>query len=284
MESSGFFTYSPYGYCPDSLSPLGFNGERLDSVAGSYLLGIGYRLFNPALMRFSSPDYISPFGAGGLNCYGYCLQDPINYRDPSGNSRIGRFLSNSRATISSIFSQPKPSKAGANIFHSIHANVTSVAVAPVQAFGRKNGLGKVYHVDQKISEIKWQVTTGRSDTAGYDLIGFHGSSEHHKSSLEAGIDIKRTFGGPRGAGFYYSPDIEVAKSYADWHGLGTGYVYGVYAKNDQLRRGVDLDYNDGGSYRVIRESGFDKVLIRDFIQYPLVLRGSDKGIGWWARE
>ena len=284
MESSGFFTYSPYGYCPDSLSPLGFNGERLDSVAGSYLLGIGYRLFNPNLMRFSSPDYISPFGAGGLNSYGYCLQDPINYRDPSGNSRIGRFLSNFRATISSIFCRPKPSRAGANIFHSTHANVTSIAVAPGQAFGRKNGLGKVFQANQSISAMKWQVTTGRSDTAGYDLIGTHGSSELYKSSLEAGLDIKRNVNSATGPGFYYSPDIEVAKSYAENHGMGAGYVYGVYAKNDQLRRGIDLEYSDGGSYRVIRESGFDKVLVRDFIQYPLVRRGSDKRMGRWERR
>ncbi|WP_409274493.1 RHS repeat-associated core domain-containing protein [Pseudomonas sp. KCJK9111] len=287
MASSGLFTYSPYGYCPGSLSPLGFNGERLDSVSGSYLLGIGYRLFIPALMRFSSPDDVSPFGAGDLNCYGYCIQDPINYRDPSGNSRIGRFLSNSRSTISSIFGQPKPSKAGANIFHSIHANVTSVAVAPVQAFGPKNGLGKVFQAVRDISEIKLQVTMGRSDTAGYDLIGFHGSTEFHKASLEAGLVINPNDDSAMGPGFHYSPDIAAAKwyaRYAEYRDQGVGYVYGVYAKNDQLRRGVDLDYDDGDGFRVIRESGFDKVLVRDFIQYPLVRRGSDKRRGRWERE
>ena len=35
-------------------------------------------------MRFNTCDSISPFGAGGLNAYAYCLGDPINRIDPSG--------------------------------------------------------------------------------------------------------------------------------------------------------------------------------------------------------
>ncbi|WP_223518422.1 RHS repeat-associated core domain-containing protein, partial [Pseudomonas sp. BF-R-21] len=64
--------YSPYGHRPAEsglLSLLGFNGERPDLVTGCYLLGNGYRAFNPVLMRFISPDSWSPFGEGGLNGY-----------------------------------------------------------------------------------------------------------------------------------------------------------------------------------------------------------------------
>ena len=60
--------YSPYGHRPAEsglLSLLGFNGERPDPVTGHYLLGNGYRAFNPVLMRFNSPDSLSPFGKGG---------------------------------------------------------------------------------------------------------------------------------------------------------------------------------------------------------------------------
>lgn len=64
---------------------LSYNGERRDPVSGVYQLGNGYRSYNPALMRFHSPDSFSPFGAGGINPYAYCAGDPINRSDPSGH-------------------------------------------------------------------------------------------------------------------------------------------------------------------------------------------------------
>lgn len=63
----------------------GFNGELLDDITGHYLLGNGYRAYNPVLMRFNSPDSLSPFGEGGLNAYAYCAGDPVNRSDPSGH-------------------------------------------------------------------------------------------------------------------------------------------------------------------------------------------------------
>ncbi|WP_335945690.1 RHS repeat-associated core domain-containing protein [Pseudomonas sp. G166] len=80
--------YTAYGHHPveSGLSSLlGFNGERRDSVTGHYLLGQGNRAFNPVLMRFNSPDELSPFGDGGINAYAYCGGDPVNWHDPSGN-------------------------------------------------------------------------------------------------------------------------------------------------------------------------------------------------------
>ncbi|WP_059403468.1 RHS repeat-associated core domain-containing protein [Pseudomonas sp. RIT-PI-q] len=79
--------YSPYGHGSNGSglpSLLGFNGERRDPVTGCYLLGNGYRAFNPVLMRFNSPDSWSPFGRGGLNCYSYCSGNPISRKDPNG--------------------------------------------------------------------------------------------------------------------------------------------------------------------------------------------------------
>jgi len=81
-------TYAPYGHQPaDSglLSLLGFNGERRDPVTGHYLLGNGYRAFNPVLMRFNSPDSWSPFGEGGLNAYAYGMGNP-HRQDPTGHT------------------------------------------------------------------------------------------------------------------------------------------------------------------------------------------------------
>lgn len=79
--------YTPYGHrAPQNglLSLLGFNGERADPVTGHYLLGNGYRAFNPVLMRFNSPDRRSPFDKGGVNAYAYALGDPVNHTDPTG--------------------------------------------------------------------------------------------------------------------------------------------------------------------------------------------------------
>lgn len=112
-------SYGPYGHRPTTnrlLNVLGFNGERPDAMTGHYLLGQGYRAFNPVLMRFNNPDRGSPFGRGGINAYTYCEGDPINYQDPTGRTRwnfiksiLGLFkkqnsiLCNSTAATSSTF-------------------------------------------------------------------------------------------------------------------------------------------------------------------------------------
>ncbi|WP_448089457.1 RHS repeat-associated core domain-containing protein [Pseudomonas azerbaijanoccidentalis] len=82
------FVYTPYGYrSPQNhlLTVFGFNGELPDLVTGHYLLGNGYRAFNPILMRFNSPDSWSPFGRGGINPYAAFQSDPINKVDPTGH-------------------------------------------------------------------------------------------------------------------------------------------------------------------------------------------------------
>ena len=94
--------YSPFGFHPAASGVgnlLGFNGQPPDPVTGHYLLGNGYRAFNSVLMRFNSPDSLSPFGEGGLNPYAYCQGDPINRSDPTGHivSALSQFLSRSKA-------------------------------------------------------------------------------------------------------------------------------------------------------------------------------------------
>lgn len=68
---------------------LGFNGEVRDELSGWYLLGRGYRAYNPVLMCFHSPDALSPFGDGGINPYMYTAGDPINFTDPTGHAKRG---------------------------------------------------------------------------------------------------------------------------------------------------------------------------------------------------
>lgn len=95
-------SYPPYGHrslASRSLSLMGFNGERAESVTGHYLLGNGHRAFNPLLMRFNSPDSLSPFGKGGLNAYAYCEGDPVNRVDPTGKWNVHGWLANALLEI-----------------------------------------------------------------------------------------------------------------------------------------------------------------------------------------
>ena len=77
--------YTPYGHSTHQGFFSGFNGEKPEPMTGHYLLGKGYRGYNPTLMRFNSPDNLSPFGKGGTNPYAYCAGDPINRLDPTGH-------------------------------------------------------------------------------------------------------------------------------------------------------------------------------------------------------
>lgn len=84
------FAYTPYGHrSPEGglLSLLGFTGERPDPVTGHYLLGNGYRAFNPVLIRFNSPDRRSPFDKGGINAYAYAWEILLITRTRQASSR-----------------------------------------------------------------------------------------------------------------------------------------------------------------------------------------------------
>lgn len=81
--------YSPFGkdsYSLGSSLLSRFTGQSLLASGIGYLLGNGHRLFNPGLMRYHSPDSLSPFDKGGINAYVYCANDPMNRVDPNGKS------------------------------------------------------------------------------------------------------------------------------------------------------------------------------------------------------
>ncbi|QXI39702.1 RHS repeat-associated core domain-containing protein [Pseudomonas xantholysinigenes] len=80
--------YTPYGALPlITGGRLGYVGQLREALHGLYHLGNGYRSYAPYLMRFLSPDALSPFGKGGINAYAYCAGDPINHQDRNGRTR-----------------------------------------------------------------------------------------------------------------------------------------------------------------------------------------------------
>lgn len=100
--------YTAYGYAatqPSAYSATGYNGERIDD-SNIYLLGNGYRAFNPILRRFQAPDSSSPFGEGGIHAYAYCSGDPINFTDPTGHVNVKLYIARASASASDRMSKP----------------------------------------------------------------------------------------------------------------------------------------------------------------------------------
>lgn len=85
--ATSHINYNAYGYTKMLIQgpyTSGFNGAYFDIHTHGYHLGQGYRMYSPALPRFTSPDFLSPFGRGGINAYAYCNGDPVNRIDPNG--------------------------------------------------------------------------------------------------------------------------------------------------------------------------------------------------------
>ncbi|MCQ9425378.1 RHS repeat-associated core domain-containing protein [Pseudomonas sp. LJDD11] len=165
--------YTAYGYhTPDSglASLLGFNGERRDPLTGHYLLGNGYRAFNPLLMRFNSPDSLSPFGKGGFNAYAYCQGDPVNYRDPHGSVRR------------SVLSQPLRSNPLLNrILDTPGRNVVRPNLTAAQATAARTGR----------SPSAMGLAVSAPQTSRASISGVAGSSVgHNETVLVRSVDIQ----------------------------------------------------------------------------------------------
>ncbi|MBF7144334.1 MULTISPECIES: RHS repeat-associated core domain-containing protein [Pseudomonas] len=85
--------YTPFGVVtPITGSGSGFHGQLSERVFEGYLLGNGYRLYSPSLMRFLKADEHSPFGKGGINAHAFCGGDPVNQQDLTGRASISKIL------------------------------------------------------------------------------------------------------------------------------------------------------------------------------------------------
>ncbi|VVO14860.1 RHS repeat-associated core domain-containing protein [Pseudomonas fluorescens] len=155
--------YSPYGHRPAEsglLSLLGFNGERPDPITGHYLLGNGYRAFNPVLMRFNSPDNLSPFGRGGLNPYVYCSGDPVNLYDPTGHWPA--FMTRLGTTLRRI-AGGRPAKATENT----HALARPSVAGSVSSIGSFSSMGSMNTKTTSLASYgsKTSIVSNNSDKA-----------------------------------------------------------------------------------------------------------------------
>lgn len=129
-----FIVYSPYGWpSPQAglMTRVGFNGELREVHTEWYLLGKGYRAYNPRLMRFHSPDSLSPFEMDQWNAYAYCGGEPVMSSDPSGHFSLGWIWPGAQRVI-----------AGARTLTSRTASI--VATATSQTAGNvSSGISKI---------------------------------------------------------------------------------------------------------------------------------------------
>ena len=67
-----------------NLNPIRYRGYYYDDETGFYYLQTRY--YDPEIGRFISPDAYLSTGQGilGYNMYAYCLNNPVNYYDPTG--------------------------------------------------------------------------------------------------------------------------------------------------------------------------------------------------------
>ncbi|MBR2617754.1 MAG: RHS repeat-associated core domain-containing protein, partial [Paludibacteraceae bacterium] len=94
-EKHAEYAYDAWGNCEvvyadnDKVAyanPIRYRGYYYDTETGLYYLNARY--YSPEWRRFISPDaaeYIDPETPNGLNLYAYCVNDPVNYADPSGH-------------------------------------------------------------------------------------------------------------------------------------------------------------------------------------------------------
>jgi RHS repeat-associated protein len=219
--------YSAYGHRSIEnglLSLLGFNGERPDPLTGHYLLGNGYRAFNPVLMRFNSPDSFSPFGKGGLNAYAYCLGDPVNGSDRSGRVPIFKSL------VKSLFK--------------MEPNHLS------RQYSARYG-HRPFSVRQRRLSDPGPSTQALVEP---DFLGYHGTSKEGATNLiKQGVLPSQSKVESR-PGFFLTPDMSVATEYADaahWKSTGTElttygkeHIVEVHVHNFQgMTPGRDYEFN-----------------------------------------
>ena len=225
--------YSPYGYSRslDSAGALvGFNGELPEALTGHYLLGNGHRAYNPVLMRFNSPDSLSPFAKGGINAYAYCSGDPVNWRDPTGHIRLpAKLLSVLGVTASSAASDNIGSWKQA--FDLVRKSLTrSDAVPESIAYSRNllsNGLDEVPKNEPFIKRL-FETNENLISHADQSLSVPHARAYLGDAHLVADGNISNAGAHSRSAGRWFSETTGAERIVGTFMNLGGALIAGGF--------------------------------------------------------
>lgn len=167
------FRYTPYGFRSETSALPGYTGEIIDPITGWYFLGNGYRVYNPVLMRFHSPDSLSPFGEGGLNPYTYCDGDPINYSDPTGHMSAANIILLSVTVLSMALTATGVLAGFGAVLQGLAAvarflRIGARAARTVNHFTHTN---RVYRTVNRATNVYGRGTLGSRTRDGVSLVG-----------------------------------------------------------------------------------------------------------------
>lgn len=186
---------TPFGdsYQPSASLP-NYHGLPYNEEFGGYMLGNGYRLYNPRIGRLNKPDSMPPHSKAGINPFAYAFNDPINFFDPSGhtpapittqkhNKHIGQYI-----------------EAGVGSLIMIGTALTAFIVPGGEAVGAaaaEEGFSalKVSRIALKVAGVGAAVVASGSTFAGIALENSHpqASKDCFYTAAAAGI----LFGGTR---------------------------------------------------------------------------------------
>lgn len=108
-----FRSYTPYGSIGAGVgrkNEIGFQGQLLEAGHHAYMLGNGHRRYSPHLMRFVQSDQLSPFSESLANSYSFTVNDPVNFKDPSGRMPSANSLRANKLAIEMQTEHPTPTR------------------------------------------------------------------------------------------------------------------------------------------------------------------------------
>ncbi|ANN71417.1 RHS repeat-associated core domain-containing protein [Bordetella bronchialis] len=148
---------------------IAYAAQYRSPVSAAYPLGNGYRLYLPSLMRFNRPDDMSPFAAGGIHAYAYCVGDPVNRTDPRGRYPILTFASMVMTLVdmaTSASAYRNASTIGSDLVRGEGWTARAVALRTAHAVsGASGGIGAAVALTGSI--LGFTSTNGQGDSTGH---------------------------------------------------------------------------------------------------------------------
>jgi RHS repeat-associated protein len=176
--------YDSFGRILEDTNPgmrvlLGFGGGLHDRDLGPYgLVRLGWRDYDPETGRFTAKDPIGLAG-GDPDLYGYCLDDPVNLKDPEGLKT---------ASISPGLLLPSPD--AHPVFHpGTPENDAFVGSATGILEGAWNGVEKAWGQLGDWSQETWEEIKPKpvEKFESYESVDY--SPSHHNSNHETTIGV-----------------------------------------------------------------------------------------------
>ena len=225
------FNYDPWGRkrnptnwgdyettASDPLFTIGFTGQEY--IAQFALYNYNGRMYDPRLGRFLSPDnYVQdPNNSQNYNRYGYCLNNPLKYTDPSGEFITWSFSNGGFSIGFNLTPIGIPLGAGINIGWGDGASLGGYGEVGYRVGGTGFGSGVTVSqsLDYNFKHSGWSTATAEGAYASF---------------------------GPFNAGINFSQTYDMSSK--QWSN-GWGVSAGVGIGNDASGIGFNVGYGSGG--------------------------------------